>query len=85
MHKSDLIANPTPENRANKVFELRAGTIGTNRSINFLRIQFWNGFNILLQIINFTLVPYVKNNEMKLEFMTYYPLHVDPDELVFII
>ena len=35
--------------------------------------------------INYTPIPYVNNNETKLEFMIYYPSHETPYELVSII
>ena len=40
MHKSEPKANPTLITYANKVYELKAGTIGTHRNIDSLRIQF---------------------------------------------
>ena len=52
MHKIELRSNLTLKIHANKVYEFKAGTIGTHKSIDFVRIQFWIWFNILLQRIN---------------------------------
>ena len=85
MHKNEPRANPTLINRIIMVYELRARTIETHKSIDFFIIQSWNWFNISLKKINYTIVPYVKNNEMKLKSVTYYLLHADSSLLVFII
>ena len=50
-------------------------TIGTHRIIGSIKIQLWSWFNIPLKRINYSLVPYVNNNETKLGSMTHYPLH----------
>ena len=39
MHKNETRANPTLITHANKVYELKAGTIGTYKNIGSLRIQ----------------------------------------------
>ena len=59
------------------VYEVKVRTIKTHKSTNSLIIQFWSWFNTPLKKINSTLVSYVNNNETKLEFVTYYPLHAD--------
>ena len=85
MHKNELRANSTLINHANMVYELKARTIMINSGTESLKIQFENWLNITLQWMNCTLVPYVNNNEMKLRYVTYYPLHVNPYELVSVI
>ena len=77
MHKSELKTYSTLINYVIKEYELNVGTIETHRSTSSLKIQFWSWFNIPLKKINCNLVSYVNNNETKLGFMTYYPLHVD--------
>ena len=42
MHISELKTHQTLISRANKEYELKTWTIGTHRSIGFLRIKFWN-------------------------------------------
>ena len=77
MHKSEPKVNPTLKNCVIMVYELSVRTIKTHKSTSSLKIQFWSLFNIPLKKINYTLIPYVNNNETKLKYMTYYPLHVD--------
>ena len=48
------------------------GIIGTHRSTDSLRIQFWSWFNITLKRINCTPVPYVNNSKTKFGSITYY-------------
>ena len=59
------------------VYELKAKTIRAHRSVGSLIIQFWSWFNIPLQRIKCTLIPYINNNKIKLKPMTYYPLHAN--------
>ena len=76
MHKNEHKVNPTLINHVIRVDKLRTRTTKTHKSIGSLRIQFWSWFNIPLKKINCTLILYVNNNEMKLGFVTYYPLPV---------
>ena len=77
IHKSEPRVNPTLINHVNMVYELKAKTIRAHRSVGSLIIQFWSWFNIPLQRIKCTLIPYINNNKIKLKPMTYYPLHAN--------
>ena len=63
MHISELKTHQTLISRANKEYELKAGTTETHRSTGYLIIKFWNWLNISLHKVNCTPVPYVYYNE----------------------
>ena len=77
MHKSESRTNLSIINHVIMVNELKVKTIGIHKSTDSLIIQFWSWFNIVLKRINYTPIPYINNNETKLEFVTFYPLHAD--------
>ena len=77
MYKNELRANPTLINCVIMLYELKEGITETHKSIGSLKIQFWSWFNIPLKRHNYTPVPNLNNNEMKIGLMTYYPLHAD--------
>ena len=77
MYKTKPKVNPTFINRDIMVYELKAGTLETSEEYWLPQNSILKLFNIPLKIINYTLIPYVNNNEMKFGFVTYYPLHVD--------
>ena len=58
-----ILTHLTLINHIIKKYELKARTIGTHRRTDSLRIKFWNWFNISLQRVNYTLVPYVYYNK----------------------
>ena len=65
MHKNEPRANPTFINRVIIGYELKTETTRTHKRIDSLIIQFWSWFNIPPKKINYTLVPFINNNETK--------------------
>ena len=75
MYKSEPKGNSTLTNRTIMIYEIKAGTVGTHKSIGSFKIQFWSWFKIPLKRINYIPMLYVNNNKTKLKSMSYYPQH----------